>query len=133
MHIGDIYKRLEDNHFIVIQGFGTMISKEEINSDDLLIIASPLIIADDFIASDPVRAIIGKQEEIEDRYIGYLRNEINTGIAEYNKILEEDIKPKIEEQEKVDRKEVEEMLSSIDADKFKEDIDKILKGENKEG
>lgn len=133
MHIGDIYKSLEDNHFIVIQGFGTMISKEEINSDDLLIIASPLIIADDFIASDPVRAIIGKQEEIEDRYIGYLRNEINTGIAEYNKILEEDIKPKIEEQEKVDRKEVEEMLSSIDVDKFKEDIDKILKGENKEG
>lgn len=133
MHIGDIYKRLEDNHFIVIQGFGTMISKEEINSDNLLIIASPLIIADDFIASDPVGAIIGKQEEIEDRYIGYLRNEINTGIAEYNKILEEDIKPKIEEQEKIDRKEVEEMLSSIDADKFKEDIDKILKGENKEG
>lgn len=132
MHIGDIYKSLTDNHFIVIQSYGTMINKEEINSDDLLVIAYPLMVVDNFVASDPVRAIIGKQEEIEDKYVGYLRNEINTGIAEYNKILEGDIKPKIEEQEKIDMKEVEEMLSEVDADKFKEDISKILKGEDKE-
>lgn len=132
MHIGDIYKSLTDNHFIVIQSYGTMINKEEINSDDLLVIAYPLMVVDNFVASDPVRAIIGKQEEIEDKYVGYLRNEINTGIAEYNKILEGDIKPKIEEQEKIDMKEVEEMLSEVDADKFKEDISKILKGEGKE-
>lgn len=129
MHIGDIYKSLEDNHFVVIQSYGTMINKEYIDSDDLLVVASPLIIVDGFIASDPARCLVGKQNEIEDKYIGYLKNEICTNTVEYNRILEEDIKPKIEEQEKIDMKEMEEMLSSVDMEKFKEDINKIIKGE----
>lgn len=134
MHLGDIYKSLTTNHFVVVQSFATMINEEFKDSNSLLIVISPLMIVDGFIATDPTRCMIGTQKEIEDKYIPYLKNDLGTKMEDYNKALDEDIKPKIEEQEKIDMEEVEDLLSKMtntDIEKFKEDIDKIIKGEDK--
>lgn len=131
MHLGDIYKRLTDNHFIVIQSFARRINRRD---DEFLVVASPLMIVDGFVASDPASCLVGTKEEIEDKYTVYLKGNLYTSPIDYDKALEEDIKPKIENQDKIDMKEIEGVLTEMtddDRNRFKEDLNKILKGENK--
>lgn len=134
MHIGDIYKSPNADNFVLIQSYAMKINKDYENSDDILVVISPLIIVDDFVSSDPARCLVGTQKEIEDTYQIYLENGINTDVIKYNDILDNDIKPRIKMQNEKDEKEIEGLfakMTDVDKEKFKEDIDKILKGESK--
>lgn len=134
MHIGDIYKSPNADNFVLIQSYAMKINKDYENSDDILVVISPLMIVDDFVSSDPVRCLVGTQKEIEDTYQIYLENGINTDVIKYNDILDNDIKPRIKMQNEKDEKEIEGLfakMTDVDKEKLKEDIDKILKGESK--
>lgn len=134
MHIGDIYKSPNADNFVLIQSYAMKINKDYENSDDILVVISPLIIVDDFVSSDPARCLVGTQKEIEDTYQIYLENGINTDVIKYNDILDNDIKPRIKMQNEKDEKEIEGLfakMTDVDKEKLKEDIDKILKGESK--
>lgn len=134
MHIGDIYKSPNADNFVLIQSYAMKINKDYENSDDILVVISPLMIVDDFVSSDPARCLVGTQKEIEDTYQIYLENDINTDVIKYNDILDNDIKPRIKMQNEKDEKEIEGLfakMTDVDKEKLKEDIDKILKGESK--
>lgn len=134
MHIGDIYKSPNADNFVLIQSYAMKINKDYENSDDILVVISPLMIVDDFVSSDPARCLVGTQKEIEDTYQIYLENGINTDVIKYNDILDNDIKPRIKMQNEKDEKEIEGLfakMTDVDKEKLKEDIDKILKGESK--
>lgn len=131
MHIGDIYKSPNADNFVLVQSYAMKINKDYENSDDILVVVSPLIIVDDFVSSDPARCLVGTQKEIEDTYQIYLENNINTNVIKYNDILENDIKSKIKVQNEKDEKEMEDLFSKmtdVDMEKFKKDISNILKG-----
>lgn len=131
MHIGDIYKSPNADNFVLVQSYAMKINKDYENSDDILVVVSPLIIVDNFVSSDPARCLVGTQKEIEDTYQIYLENNINTNVIKYNDILENDIKSKIKVQNEKDEKEMEDLFSKmtdVDIEKFKKDISNILKG-----
>ena len=131
MHIGDIYKSPNADNFVLVQSYAMKINKDYENSDDILVVVSPLIIVDNFVSSDPARCLVGTQKEIEDTYQIYLENNINTNVIKYNDILENDIKSKIKVQNEKDEKEMEDLFSrmtDVDIEKFKKDISNILKG-----
>lgn len=131
MHIGDIYKSPNTDNFVLVQSYAMKINKDYENSDDILVVVSPLIIVDNFVSSDPARCLVGTQKEIEDTYQIYLENNINTNVIKYNDILENDIKSKIKVQNEKDEKEMNDLFSKmtdVDMEKFKKDISNILKG-----
>lgn len=131
MHIGDIYKSPNADNFVLVQSYAMKINKDYENSDDILVVVSPLIIVDNFVSSDPARCLVGTQKEIEDTYQIYLENNINTNVIKYNDILENDIKSKIKVQNEKDEKEMNDLFSKmtdVDMEKFKKDISNILKG-----
>lgn len=130
MQLGDIYKRVATDHFIVIQSFATYLNdyknKTELEND-ILIVASPLIIVDGMLASDPARCYIGTQKEIEEGYYLYL-SEAHTDCTKFNANLE-DISLKIQQQNKIDNEEIDKMFTELEPEiieNLKRDIDKII-------
>ena len=59
MHIGDIYKSPNADNFVLVQSYAMKINKDYENSDDILVVVSPLIIVDNFVSSDPARCLVG--------------------------------------------------------------------------
>ncbi len=132
MHLGDIYKRLTSNHFVLIQGFATYIdedkNKKELD-DDILVVISNLIVVDGMLVSDPVGCHIGTQKEVEDKYCLYKRQD------EINDMELELISLKVQQQNEIDDREIDDMFAKLEPEvieNLKRDIDELIK-EHKEG